>query len=130
MSISKGICAGGLLAALLLAACGGSPSAPNVTPDPSKANITINMTSNGVSPATLTVPQGTRVLFINNDSRSREMTSDPHPEHSDCPEINTIGFISPGQTKETGNLNTVRTCGYHDHRDPSNMRFQGRIVIQ
>ena len=46
------------------------------------------------------------------------MDSDPHPEHTDCPEINNIGFISPGQTKETGNLNTVRTCGYHDHGNP------------
>jgi hypothetical protein len=115
---------------LLLVNCGGSPSAPTVTPDPSKANITITMTSAGVSPAMLTVPLGTRVLFINNDTRSRQMSSDPHPEHTGCPELNTIGFISPGQTRETGNLNVARTCGYHDHNDPNNTRFQGRIVIQ
>ena len=64
------------------------------------------MTSSGVSPKQLTVAQGTRVLFTDNDTRTREMTSDPHPEHTDCPEINNVGFISPGQTKETGNLNT------------------------
>ena len=50
------------------------------------------------------------------------MTSDPHPEHTDCLEINNIGFLSPGQTKETGNLNTVRTCGYHDHGNPDDAR--------
>jgi plastocyanin len=119
------------LAALFLPSCGGgAPSAPTVTPDPSRASSTITMTSNGVSPAVLTVPPGTRVLFINNDTRTREMNSDPHPEHTNCPEINAIGFITPGQTKETGNLNTVRTCGYHDHGNPNNTGFQGRIVIQ
>ena len=36
--------------------------------------------------------------FVNNDSRSHEMFSDPHPEHTDCPEINQVGFLSPGQS--------------------------------
>jgi hypothetical protein len=87
------------------------------------------MTTTGVNPKDLTVPQGTRVLFVDNDSRTREMTSDPHPEHDACPEINNIGFISPGQTKETGNLNTVRTCGFHDHGNPDDTRFWGKIII-
>ena len=32
--------------------------------------------------------------------------------------MNDVGFMTPGQTKLTGNLNTVRTCGYHDHNQP------------
>jgi hypothetical protein len=88
------------------------------------------MTSSGVSPKQITVPQGTRVLFVNNDVQSRQINSDPHPEHTDCVEINNIGLISPGQTKETGNLNTVKTCGYHDHGNPDDARFKGSIVIQ
>jgi plastocyanin len=115
------------LVALFAGSCGGSPASPTVPPNPA---IAITMTSAGVSPATLTVPQGTRVLFVNNDSRNRQMSSNPHPDHTDCPEINAVGFIAPGQTKETGNLNTPRTCGYHDHDDPNNTRVQGRIVIQ
>ena len=58
------------------------------------------------------------------------MESDPHPEHTDCPEINQVGFISPGQTKLTGNLNTRRTCGFHDHDQPSTTSLQGSIFIQ
>ena len=108
---------------------GGSPSAPGGGGPPT-ATTTITLTSAGASPAAITVSQGARVLFTNSDNRQHEMTSDPHPEHTDCPEINTIGFINPGQTKETGNLNSVRTCRYHDHNDPNNTRFQGRIVIQ
>jgi hypothetical protein len=58
------------------------------------------------------------------------MQSDPHPEHTDCPELGQVGFLTPGQSRTSGNLNTVRTCGYHDHDDFSNTRFWGNIVIQ
>jgi hypothetical protein len=122
---------GCLVGGLLAASCGGSstPAGPSGDNSGGNANITITLTSTGVSPKQLTVPQGTRVLFVDNDTRTREMTSDPHPEHTDCVEINNIGFISPGQTKETGNLNTVRTCGYHDHGNPDDARFKGQIII-
>ena len=58
----------------------------------------------GVNPQRITVSPGTRVTFINNDSRTHEMNSDPHPNHGDCPPIDDVGFLSPGQTKQTGNL--------------------------
>jgi hypothetical protein len=70
------------------------------------------------------------VTFINNDSRAHEMDSDPHPDHTDCPEINQVDLISPNQTKLTGNLNTRRTCGYHDHLLDTDTRLQGSIIIQ
>src|SRR3954468_11220946 len=118
-------------AALLVSSCGGSsPSGPSTPPGSGgNASIPITMTATGVNPKQLTVAQGTRVLFVDNDVRTREMTSDPHPEHNDCPEINNVGFIGPGQTKETGNLNTIRTCGYHDHGNPDDVAFRGQIII-
>jgi hypothetical protein len=58
------------------------------------------------------------------------MTSDPHPEHDQCPEINQVGFLSAGQSRETGNLVTARTCGFHDHDDPFTQSLQGQIVIR
>jgi plastocyanin len=127
-----GLAAVYLLVGLFTSSCGGgSPAAPS-TGGGSGGNpsITITITSSGVSPKQLTVSPGTRVLFTDNDTRTREMTSDPHPEHTDCVEINNVGFISPGQTKETGNLNTVKTCGYHDHGNPDDARFKGQIIIK
>jgi plastocyanin len=113
------------------AACdSGSPPAPTPNPDPGAGARTITITSSGANPRQLTVPPGTRVLFTNNDTRAHQMTSDPHPEHTDCPEINQVGNLVPGQTKETGNLNTVRTCAFHDHDNPGSTTLQGRIVIQ
>lgn len=119
-----------LLALIPLAACGGgSPS----TPSPGGGTAaTITVTSAGVSSAPLTISPGTRVLFVNNDTRSHNMTSDPHPEHTDCPEINSVGLLAPGQSRETGNLVAVRTCGFHDHDDPppAGAKWAGRITVR
>jgi plastocyanin len=117
-----------LLLCLLLVSCGGA-SSPPPAPSPSNPN-TITITGTGVSPKELTVPPGTRVLFLNSDSRRHEMTSDPHPEHSDCPEINSVGALNPGQGRETGNLVDVRTCGFHDHGEPDNSGLKGRIIVR
>jgi plastocyanin len=103
---------------------GGSPTAP------SPAGSTITITASGVSPRAITVSPGTRVTFVNNDSRVHDMASDPHPEHTDCPDINQVGFLQPGQSRQTGNLNTVRTCRYHDHNRDTDTSLQGTITIQ
>jgi plastocyanin len=93
------------------------------------ATITITPT-NAVSPNIVTVSPGSRVTFVNNDTRAHEMASDPHPEHSDCPELNQVGFLQAGQSRTSGNLNTVRTCGFHDHLDPFRAALRGTIRIQ
>jgi len=113
-------------------ACGGNGSGSNSTPtSPTPSgSATFTITSSGVSPRTVTVPAGSRVTFVNNDSRPHDMASNPHPEHSDCPPINDVGFLQPGQTRTTGNLNTPRTCGFHDHGNPLTTSLQGTIVIQ
>jgi plastocyanin len=90
----------------------------------------ITITSSGVSPKSLTVSPGTQVTFINNDQIVHDMTSNPHPEHTDCQEINQVGFLVPGQSRQTGNLNIVRTCGYHDHTNAFNTAMQGTITIR
>lgn len=119
-----------LILGVAVAACGGSsPTSPSGSTGSSNATR-ITITSSGVSPTEVTVPPGTRVTFVNNDTRTHSMGSDPHPEHTDCPEINQVGLLQPGQSRETGNLNAVRTCGYHDHDLPSNNSLKGRIVIR
>jgi plastocyanin len=121
-----------ILAALpaLATACGGSGSGDSMPIVPPAGSLTVTITSAGVNPKTLTVGAGSQVTFVNNDVVSHEMHSDPHPEHTDCPEINQVGFLSPGQSRQTGNLNTIRTCGFHDHGQPTNTALQGNILIR
>jgi plastocyanin len=123
-------------------ACGGSsgstpPTTPTPTPTPPTGGgslptaVTITIGTNGqVTPANVTIAVGGRVTFVNNHNQPHDMSSDPHPEHTDCPELNQVGFLTTGQSRASGNLNTRRTCGYHDHNQPTDSRYQGQVVIQ
>ncbi len=83
------------------------------------------------SAKSVTVAVGQTVTFINNDNRSHEMASDPHPQHGSCPSMeNGLGTIAAGQTKVTHAFANAGTCGYHDHLDASNRAFMGSIVVQ
>jgi plastocyanin len=118
-----------LVLSIIALSCGGGSSPSSPAPVPSNP-FTFTITSAGVSPKEFTVPPGTRVLFVNNDSRPHAMSSDPHPDHTDCPAINSVGTLNAGQNRETGNLNDVRTCGFHDHNNPDNAALKGRVVIR
>jgi plastocyanin len=94
------------------------------------STATITIGANGaVSPQSVTITQGGRVTFVNNDSRPHDMSSDPHPSHEDCPPMDQVGFLSPGQSKTSGNFTVVRVCGFHDHNLPGDTGLQGRITI-
>lgn len=115
---------------MLLAGLAACNKSSDTSPSPIVVTNTITITSNGASPQNIQIALGSRVKFVNNDNRSRNMTSDPHPDHTDCPELNQVGFLTPGQERETGNLNTVKTCGFHDHDDSGNAKLKGSIKIQ
>ena len=124
--------AAGAAAALVMAAafaCGGT-SSNSTSPSPPVNTNTITITNNAVSPQNITVTRGSQVTILNSDTRVHEMDSDPHPEHTDCPELNQIGFLNPGQSRQSGNLNIARKCGFHDHNNPDNDRLKGTITIQ
>jgi plastocyanin len=92
---------------------------------------TITITSVGVNPSSATISAGQSVTFVNTDSRSHEIASDPHPQHGSCPGIEAgLGLISPGQSKSTMGFADPGTCGFHDHQDATNRNLQGSIRIQ
>jgi len=126
----------------VLSACGGSSSSTSpggggtavIVKDGGTGGAngaTITLTGGGVSAKSVTIAVGQTVTFINNDNRSHEMASNPHPQHGSCPSMeNGLGTIGAGQTKVTHNFGNAGTCGYHDHLDDTNAGFQGTIVIQ
>ena len=128
-----------LLLAMTIAACGGgggssTPTSPSPAPGgsggtPPPATATVTIGPSGISPSAVTIARGGRVTVVNNNNRVHEISSDPHPNHTECPEINLLGALSPGQTGMTGVLNTARICGFHDHLDPDNAGLRGAITI-
>jgi plastocyanin len=123
------------------AACGGSYTSPSSSGGGSVvvgstgsvgtvgATITIG-TSSAVSPSTVTISVGQSVTFTNNDTRTHDMESDPHPAHTDCPSIANVGLLQPGQSKTTFGFASAGSCGFHDHNNPDSAGLKGRIVIQ
>ena len=118
---------------LVLAACGGSGGGPGA-PDPpagapAPAAFTVTITATGASPREFSVPLGSRVAFVNQDSRTHEMMSAPHPLHTDCPEINAVGTLNAGQTRTTGAFAVRKACGFHDNLRDGDTTLRGMILV-
>ena len=79
---------------------GDTPLMPSTTTPASEPVVTI--TSAGVTPSSITVSQGDRVLFVNNDTVAHEMSSDSHPTHGLWPAMNQVGFLLPGESARPG----------------------------
>jgi plastocyanin len=135
--------AASVAAMIVMAACGGSsPTSPggggggssvvvSSTGSVGSVGATITIGANGsVSPSQVTVAVGQSVTFVNSDSRSHDMESDPHPVHTNCPSIANVGLLQAGQSKTTFGFANAGSCGYHDHNDSENNNLKGRIVVQ
>jgi hypothetical protein len=98
-----------------------SPTPPRVLP--------VTITAEGFVASGLTGGRA-MVEFFNNDLVAHEIRSDPHPEHSQCPELN-VGVVSPGQRVAIlSPLNSGRVCGFHDETKLNDPRFRAVITVQ
>lgn len=86
---------------------------------PVAATITYNGSTFSLS--SNTVPSGSAVKAVNDSSNELDLGSDPHPTHTDNPELNA-GTIEPGHSK-TFTLTKKGTWGFHNHFDPSQHAF-------
>ena len=105
-----------------------SPIAPGGGGGGSASN-TITITAAGADPQTMRIRVGERVVFTNDDSVDHDMSSDQHPTHTECPAVNQVGYLLPGETRETGNFVRAETCTFHDHINPTNTSLNGSIII-
>lgn len=130
---SKGFVTGALIA-LLFAAVGcdyGSPTAPPPANSmPGQQGAMISLTSSGLTPIAVAITPGQSVSFRNDDSVAHEIVSAPVPTYSDCPAINSLGRLEPGQTKQTAALTNSRSCGFLDLLRTGDQRWQGTITVQ
>ncbi len=106
---------------LLLAACG--YSAPSGT-----TSTTITLSSTGVSPKASSVSGGSSVNILNDDSVPHQVASNPNPQQTDCPELNTP-VLAPGDAFMATIANRDGTCGFNDALNPTDSNFQGTITV-
>ncbi|MGE5392208.1 MAG: cupredoxin domain-containing protein [Candidatus Saccharibacteria bacterium] len=97
---------------------GGSSSA-------SAGQSVIQMTDNGFTPSTITVKQGTTVVFQNTGTAGHWPASNPHPVHTDYPGFDAKKVVQPGDSYSF-TFDRIGTWGFHDHTNPSS---GGTIVV-
>ena len=117
---------------LAVPSCGGGSSSSPTAPSSNAGGAvgaTVTVTANGVSNSTPRIALGQRIRFTNSDARPHQILSTPHGTHTDCPALNEIDMLSPGQSKDSGVLSVRRGCGFHDHLNPDDTRFRGQVVV-
>ena len=107
----------------VLLSCGGPPTAPSPA-------ATIEIRSSGLVPAEVRIESWRQVMFTNTDTRPHSILSDPIDSHTECPPVNQVGLLNPGESRTTGTLNLSRVCRFHDHLNQSDETLKGRIIVQ
>lgn len=90
-----------------------------------EGTVIIRIIDSKFEPPVVTVASGTQVQWINEDEIRHRIASNPHPMHSELPELTSLElrkgdkynftFIKPG------------TFGYHCHLHPE---MQGKIIVE
>ena len=117
----------------------GQTTAQTTTPSGGQEK-TVEMTSNGFSPQTVTINKGDKVTWVNLDTNPHWPASASHPTHTVYPGsgIQKCGTAEQPNIfdacKELGpeetfsfTFNEVGEWNYHDHKNPS---LFGKVIVQ
>ena len=90
-------------------------SQTTVTPSEGSGEVAavITYSDKGFSNSVDTVASGSTVKVVNQSQQQLSFASDPHPVHTDDPELNA-GTIDPGDSKSFI-VKTKGTWGFHNH---------------
>jgi hypothetical protein len=90
---------------------------------------TIIFKENAVFPLCSSVLSGGTIIWVNESGKKIQVSSDPHPVHSDNSEISDGKFVlelEPGQSTSVV-LTRRGKFGFHDHLNPS---LVGKIIVE
>lgn len=126
-----------LVSVLMCGACGGgggdtytNPASTPTAPTGAGTAATITIRADGtLEPRELRIAIQDTVRFINQDTRPHQPQSNPHLVHTDCPAINRVGVLQPGESRTTDAFTTEKVCGFHDHMNPDSAGLGGVIRV-
>lgn len=98
---------------------------PTPTATPAAKTVTVNITSSGFSPNSVTINKGDTVKFVNTDTTTHWPASDPHPTHTDYPGFDANKALTNGASYSF-TFAKVGTWGYHDHLKPT---LHGTVIV-
>lgn len=102
-----------------------SLASPTATESMKVQENLVTLTANGYSPKTLTIKVGDTVTWLNKSGEMGNVSSDPHPAHTDFPALN-LGRFGDGE-KLTLTFTEAGTHGYHNHL---NAEETGTIIVK
>jgi hypothetical protein len=124
-----------VLATTLAGACGSNITSPPESIsllDPLQARSEspiVTITGKGVAPQVLHLNAPVTVSFTNDDQAAHKIEAAPELRYDDCPEFAQLKTVPPGQTGTVTISRTNVICAYHDAAGPSDVNFQGLVVL-
>ncbi|NQV88593.1 MAG: cupredoxin domain-containing protein [Parcubacteria group bacterium] len=88
--------------------------------------FTVNYTDAGFNPNTLEINGGDIVRFVNQSNGGMDVSSNPHPSHTDYPAFNENATVNAGGTFEF-TFDQAGTWSYHNHLRPN---LGGTITVK
>lgn len=102
-----------------------SPTTTTEEANNSEKTVEVTLTTEGYSPASITIDKGTKVIWTNNTTQEATVNSDPHPFHTNYPPLN-LGNFNNGEKLELI-FDKTGTYGYHNHFNSSQ---RGTVVVK
>ncbi len=100
-----------------------SQSLPKSTPTV-PVEILITVTPYGFVPGVITITSGTKITWVNKSGSDANISSDPHPTHTNYPLLNLGTFGMNSSVSLT--FSKVGRFGYHNHLTPAQ---HGIIIV-
>jgi len=95
------------------------------TPKTEQEVATLTYANEGFSPDEITVSANETIRVVNQSSTVLDFSSDPHPTHTNNPELN-VGDIAPGESA-TFTISKSGTWGFHNHYAPNH---HGNVIVK
>jgi plastocyanin len=100
----------------------------NKPPQPTAKSVpvaAVRITKTGFEPSTLSVKQGTKIVWTNTDSGLHQVVANPYPKGTDLTSLKSE--ILNNSQSYTYVANTTGNFGYHDQLQPT---INGTLVVQ
>lgn len=100
-------------------------SATQSTSSTNPQSFSVHIQATSFNPSTISINKDDTIIWLNDDVMSHQIASDPHPSHSDLPDL-TSGSLSKNQTYSY-KFTKTGTFKYHDHLNPA---LKGTVEVK
>jgi hypothetical protein len=80
-------------------------------------------------PGELMIAVGERVTFMNHDRTTYTIAGGRQPSNTGCPEIDVVGVLASGATRDTEPFTAAKTCDFHVSQNQSTL-LTGQIIVR